>query len=301
MAGKIALNLGGGAARGFAHVGALRALTENDIQVTQLIGVSMGSIVGGIYSVTPDVDFLEKRLMQLVNFEAFRDSVVGSWTANQESDAKGIVKRAQKLVSGTNILRRMFTATGVLTAAEVHGVLHPFIADLAMESTEIPFATAAVNIRSGDLKVFQGKDRLRHAVAASASMPLIFPPERVGHEYYVDGGVLDKLGIEAAATLGIDRPIVIDVSDERLPDNLPKSAFDVILKTEEIASEHRRNIQLQRASLVLRPIRGNFHWADYSAAAEFIQMGYENTLEHMREIRGIANARRVFGLMRFKF
>lgn len=301
MAGKIALNLGGGAARGFAHVGALRALTENDIQVTQLIGVSMGSIVGGIYSVTPDVDFLEKRLMQLVNFEAFRDSVVGSWTANQESDAKGIVKRAQKLVSGTNILRRMFTATGVLTAAEVHGVLHPFIADLAMESTEIPFATAAVNIRTGDLKVFQGKDRLRHAVAASASMPLIFPPERVGHEYYVDGGVLDKLGIEAAAVLGIDRPIVIDVSDEKLPDNLPKSAFDVILKTEEIASEHRRNIQLQRASLVLRPIRGNFHWADYSAAAEFIQMGYENTLEHMREIRGIANARRVFGLMRFKF
>ena len=104
-----------------------------------------------------------------------------------------------------------------------------------------------------------------------------------------------------AAVLGIDRPIVIDVSDERLPDNLPKSAFDVILKTEEIASEHRRNIQLQRASLVLRPIRGNFHWADYSAATEFIQMGYENTLEHMREIRGIANARRVFGLMRFKF
>lgn len=301
MAGKIALNLGGGAARGFAHVGALRALTENDIQVTQLIGVSMGAIVGGIYSVSPDVDFLEKRLMQLVNFEAFRDSVVGSWTANQESDAKGIVKRAQKLVSGTNILRRMFTATGVLTAAEVHGVLHPFIADLAMESTEIPFATAAVNIRSGDLKVFQGKDRLRHAVAASASMPLIFPPERVGHEHYVDGGVLDKLGIEAAAVLGIDKPIVIDVSDERLPDNLPKSAFDVILKTEEIASEHRRNIQLQRASLVLRPIRGNFHWADYSAAAEFIQMGYETTLEHMREIRGIANARRVFDLMRFKF
>lgn len=301
MAGKIALNLGGGAARGFAHVGALRALTENDIQVTQLIGVSMGAIVGGIYSVTPDVDFLEKRLMQLVQFEAFRDSVVGSWTANQESNPKGIVKRAQKLVSGTNILRRMFTATGVLTSAEVHGVLHPFIADLAMESTEVPFATAAVNVRSGDLKVFQGKDRLRHAVAASASMPLIFPPERVGHEFYVDGGVLDKLGIETAGVLGIERPIVIDVSDEKLPDNLPKSGFDVILKTEEIASEHRRNIQLRRASLVMRPIRGNFHWADYSAAAEFIQMGYDCAISHMREIRGIANARRVFGLMRFKF
>ena len=301
MAGKIALNLGAGAARGFAHVGALRALTENDIKVTHLIGISMGAIVGGIYSVMPDVEFLHKRLLQLIHFEAFRDSVVGTWTANQESEAKGIVRRAQKLVSGTNILRRMFTASGVLTTAEVHSCMHPFIADIAMESTEIPYATVAVNIRDGQLRVFQGKDRLRGAVAASASMPLIFPPEKIGKEYYVDGGVLDKLGIETAAALGIERPIVIDVSDEKLPDTMPRSGFDVILKTEEIASEHRRNIQLRRAALVLRPIRGNFHWADYSAAEEFVQMGYENTLEHMHEIRGIANRRRMFGIMRMRF
>jgi len=62
MAGKISLNLGGGAARGFAHVGAIRALIENDIQFDFLVGISMGSIAGGIYSVMPDIDFLEKRL-----------------------------------------------------------------------------------------------------------------------------------------------------------------------------------------------------------------------------------------------
>ena len=79
-------------------------------------------------------------------------------------------------------------------------MLHPFLADVAMHSTEIPFATAAVNIRSGDLHVFRGADRLRQAVVASASMPLIFPPERIGSESYVDGGVLDKLGIETAVS-----------------------------------------------------------------------------------------------------
>jgi len=300
MAGKITLNLGGGAARGFAHVGAIRALTENDIQIQQLIGVSMGAICGGIYSVMPDVDFLEKRLKQVIAFESFKNSVVGTWTTNQEQDAKGIVRRAQKLVSGTNILRRMFTATGVLTAAEVHESLHPFIANIAMESTEVPFATAAVNIRTGLLKVFQGKDRLRHAVAASASMPLIFPPERVGHDWFVDGGVLDKLGIDTAIEIGARNPIVIDVSDEVLPDTLPRSGFDVLLKTEEISSEHRRKIQLAQAALVIRPIRGNYHWADYSAAEEFIHMGYETTLEHMREIKGIANSRRLFAFFQRK-
>ncbi|HNJ66327.1 MAG TPA: patatin-like phospholipase family protein, partial [Turneriella sp.] len=158
--------------------------------------------------------------------------------------------------------------------------------------------TAAVNIRTGELRVFQGTDRLRSAVVASASMPLIFPPEKIDGEWYVDGGVLDKLGIETAARIGADRLIVVDVSDEKLPDNLPRSGFDVMLKTEEIASEHRRSLQLARAKLVVRPIRGNYHWADYSAAEAFVQMGYEATQDKMSDIRAIATGKRVFGFLR---
>jgi NTE family protein len=79
MAGSISLNLGGGAARGFAHVGAMRAIIEQDIRIDLLVGISMGSICGGIYSVMPDVDFLEKRLLQLINFDMFKSSVVGTW------------------------------------------------------------------------------------------------------------------------------------------------------------------------------------------------------------------------------
>lgn len=294
----ICLNLGGGAARGFAHVGAIRALVENDIQIDLIVGISMGSICGAIYSVMPDVDFLEKRLHQLINFEMFKNSVVGSWTSNQEENPRGIVKRAQKIVSGTNILRRMFTATGVLAHVEVHACLYPFIADVQIGSTTIPFATAAVNIRTGELRVFRDHDRLRRAVAASAAMPLIFPPEKIGHDHYVDGGVLDKLGVETAKTMGAERLVVIDVSDEKLPDNLPKSAFDVMLKTEEISSEHRRDLQLAKADLVLRPIKGNYHWADYSAATQFVHMGYEAANEHMRAIKRVARNHRVFGFFR---
>jgi NTE family protein len=298
MAARITLNLGGGAARGFAHIGAIRALVENDIVFDRIIGVSMGAICGAVYSFMPDVDFFEKRLKQLIQFEAFKDSVVGSWTANESPGAKSIVRRAQKIFTSTNILRRIFTATGVLTPADVHAVLHPFLPDVQISATEIPFATVAVNIRTGELRVFQGSDRLRSAVIASASMPMIFPPEKIDGEWYVDGGVLDKLGIEAAARIGADRVVVVDVSDEKLPDSLPRSGFDVMLKTEEIASEHRRSIQLARAKVVVRPIHGNYHWADYSLADTFIQMGYDATLEKMGDIRAVATGRKVFGFLR---
>jgi NTE family protein len=301
MAGYITLNLGGGAARGFAHIGAIRALVENDICIGQIIGVSMGAICGAVYCFMPDVDFLEKRLKQLRDFEAFRNSVIGTWTAKQDSGSKSIVRQAQKFLNSTNILRRIFTAPGVLTPAEIQAVLHPFLPDVAIASTEIPFAAPAVNIRTGELRVFQGSDRLRTAVIASASMPMIFPPAKIDGEWYVDGGVLDKLGIEAAARIGADRVIAIDVSDEKLPDSLPRSGFDVMLKTEEIASEYRRAIQLARAKVVVRPIHGNYHWADYASADTFIQMGYDATLEKMGDIRAVATGKRVFGFLRQLF
>lgn len=298
MAGRITLNLGGGAARGFAHIGAVRALVEAGITFERIIGISMGAICGAVYSFMPDVDFFEKRLKQLIAFEAFKDSVVGSWTATQEADAKGIVRRAQKILTSTNILRRIFTAPGVLTAAEVQTVLHPFLADVQMRHTEIPFATAAVNIRTGQLRIFQGTDRLRSAVIASASLPMIFPPAKIDGEWYVDGGVLDKLGIETAAHLGAERVVVIDVSDEKLPDNLPRSGFDVMLKSEEIASEHRRSLQLAKAKVVIRPIHGHYHWADYSEADTFIQMGYDAVQDKLPDIRAIAAGRKIFSFLR---
>jgi NTE family protein len=301
MAARITLSLGGGAARGFAHIGAIRAMVENDIVFDRIIGISIGAICGAIYSFMPDVDFFEKRLKQLINFEAFKNSVVGSWTANEAPRTKNIVRKAQKILANTNILRRIFTATGVLTSAEVYAVLYPFLPDVQISATEIPFATAAVNIRTGELRVFQGSDRLRSAVIASASLPMIFPPEKIDGEWYVDGAVLDKLGIETAARIGADRLVVVDVSDEKLPDRLPRSGFDVMIKTEEIASEHRRAIQLSRVKVVIRPIRGNYHWADYSSAETFIQMGYEATLERIGDIRALATGRRMFSFLRQAF
>ena len=88
-----------------------------------------------------------------------------------------------------------------------------------------------------------------------------------------------------------------------LPEEQYKSRFLIrfgnkikSIKTEEIASEHRRKIQLQKANLVIRPIRGNYHWADYSAADAFIRMGYDATNDLIGEIRAIAANRRLFSL-----
>lgn len=299
---KIALNLGGGAARGYAHIGAIRAIRENHIPFTHIIGVSMGAIVGGVYAVTPDVDFLQNRMVELVNSRNFRESIIGTWSRNMNESARSFMKRAQKFYNSTGILSRFFLAPGVISQPEMHNLIDPFLANIRMEHTRVKFACNAVDIKEGSLKVFTGKSPLRAAVLASAAMPLIFPPQRVDGHLYVDGGVLDKIGIESARSLGIKKIIAIDVSDEQLPDQIPRSAFDVFLKTEEITSMHRKNSQLSKASIVLKPIRGNFHWAEYSAYQEFIEMGYECVAENVSNIRDALKLtnpfRRLFYMLR---
>ena len=296
MAPEITLCLGGGAARGFAHIGALRAITENNIAFHRIIGISMGSIVGAIFSIMPDVKFLEERMIQLVKSPAFASSVLGSWTRNLDESPRTFFKKAQKIYTSTTMLRKFFTASGVVDHEEVNNIIFPLLPPIRMSSTEIPFVTSAVNIKNGTLRIFQGEDSLRSSVIASASMPLIFPPREIKGEYFVDAGVTDKLGVETAQRIEAGKIIVIDVSDEKLAENLPRSAFDVMLKTEEISSWHRRDVQLATANISIQPIQGNYHWADYSAYAEFIEMGFEATRLRISDMKILTRQKRIFGI-----
>ena len=282
---RITLALGGGAARGFAHIGAIRALNEHQVPFDMIVGVSMGAIVGSCYALVPDVDFTRERMSDLVYSDAFNESLIGTWSKTFGQKAKNILKRMNSVLTRTNAMGKMFFAKGILENHGVTEVLGPYLPDIRISNTRIPFACAAVELKRGLLKIFYGNDNLREAVIASASMPLVFPPRVIEGVEYVDGGVLDKIGIDSCNQLSSKFIIAIDVSDEKLPDNPAVNALDVMLKTEEIASLYRRERQFNRADVIIQPISGTHHWADYSAWKEFIDMGYEKTRSQIKEIK----------------
>ena len=177
---KVALVLGAGAAKGFAHVGVLKVLEANHIPVHMVVGTSVGSLVGSLYAYGYPAYDLQKIAMGLERGELVDLTVPDN----------GFVK-------------------GELLEAYVNRMIR----GATMENLRIPFYAVATDIGSGQEMVF-GKGNTGLAVRASCSIPGIFRPVRIGDRTYVDGGVVSPVAVDAARRLGADVVIAVDISGE---------------------------------------------------------------------------------------
>ena len=272
---KISLNLGGGAARGYAHVGVIRALVEHKIPFDMIIGASIGALVGASYALDPDVDRLESSMIKFSTSGPLQNTVMKQFADLMGAQgAKGMIDKLSAKYMKGNLIRKVLLTKGILRAEEFESMIAYCIPDLDFKSTKIPFTCIAVDMYSGKRVLFQ-TGSIRNAVIASGSLPMICPPKVIGGVPYVDGGVLDKIGIETGHELGVKHIIAVDVSNETIEQSSIRNSLDVLVRTEEIASVHRNKNQLKRASVVIKPIAGNIHWADYTKHEELIQTGYD--------------------------
>lgn len=273
---KVVLTLGAGAARGFAHIGVLKCFEENKIPIDMIIGVSMGAIVGSIYSVIPESDYVRDRLIRLIKTEEFIDTPIGQWTLMLHEEKKNILKRFNRVFFQTEMLGKMATKKSLVSNKEYEGFLKPYIPNINIEKTRIKFGAVSVNIDNAETCMFT-KGSLRDAVLASAAMPFMLPPRAINGKNYVDGGVLDKMGIDSARKLNPKNIITVDLSGDYFDTDPIINSIDVLIRTIDITSYHRRKDQLKKIDILLSPIRSDLHWADYNAYQEFIDMGYEES------------------------
>ena len=282
---KISLNLGGGAARGFAHIGVLRLMEEEKIPFDMIIGVSIGAFVGAIYAAQPDVKHLRKTALEFAHSDGMHDTILDNFAELMDpKKSKGILEKVSDAYVKSSLLGKILFTQGILTQAEVDRMMLASIPDVDIRDTKIPFACVAVNLYSGQRVVFE-KGSLRETVIASSSLPMVFPPRMIKGAPHVDGGVLDKIGIDTGYELGVDHIIAVDVSNEGLGKSVIKSSIDVLLRTEEIAAVYRRKKQLKQATILIQPITEHIHWADYSMCEALIDVGYQAAKDQLDEIR----------------
>ena len=289
---KVSLNLGGGAGRGLAHIGVLKGLEEQKVPYDIIIGVSMGAFIGSIYSVEPDADFVKNQVKYLVDSQEFRSTLVGSYSKSLKA-SEGVLEKLNKVYYQGHMARRLLTKPGISPNNEMEDSFKKVVANIDIANTKIPFATTAVCLETGESKVFT-KGSLLKTVMASGTIPMIFPPQKIGDYNYVDGGVLDKIGIDVAKSLRVKTTIVFDVSNSTLGSDNSKNALDVMVRSSDIASIYRRKKQQDEASLVLFPIQGNYHWADFTILEEMYEMGYECVTKNIECIRHTIKATNPF-------
>ena len=272
MAGfTLGLALGGGAARGLAHIGVLRALERAQIAPDLIVGTSIGALVGSVYAVLGDAQRTEQR---------FRDFVASRDFRRSEFDFLKDSRRAQPnlIYSVSNLVKRgifysfsMTRPSFISEANFVHNI-HSLVDDVAIGETKIPFVPVAADLETGE-EVILSSGSLRRGVLASSAIPGLLPPIRINGRVLIDGGWVSKVPVVAAFRRGADMVIGVDISPELEDTRELKKGFDVLVRANAIKAEALKNFQCKLVDVLIRPKVGRVHWADFSGALTLIEEG----------------------------
>lgn len=249
---RIALVLGAGASKGFAHVGVLKILETGKVPIHMIVGTSVGSFVGSLYAYGYDAYALQKIGLSLER------SDVGELTIPDNGFLKG-----ERLRDYINTKTR----------------------STPMEKFRIPFYAVATDIRSGESVVFNSGNP-GMAVQASCAIPGVFQPAHFSGASYVDGGVVKPLAVDVARTHGADVVIAVDISSG-IDSVVPSSTMETIMKSIQIMYSKMSQVPITQADVVIRPVVGFVGSADFSRRNEAIMEGEKAALAAMPQINAL--------------
>ena len=283
----VALVLEGGSAYGFAHIGVIKVIEEMGIPVDIVVGTSMGSIVGGLYSIgytasdlediAEKVDwtdmFLENSGNASVSYRELTDRA--RYTAGVRFDGKGIALSGG-LISGNKILRYMDSLT----------VNVPSPVDF--DSLPRRFRAVATDVETGKRVVFS-EGALSDAMRASMSIPGVFDPYYLDGKYFIDGGVVENLPVDIAREMGADIIIAVDLYDGKKfdPEVLNRSPILSLSRTLEILTRANVLQQLAQADLVIPVNIQGFLPTDFAKAKDFAILGEKTARDKNSELAEI--------------
>lgn len=216
---KIALALGGGAARGFAHVGVIKALEAQNIIPDIIVGTSAGSVVGALYAAGYTGFELQQQSMQM------EESQVSDWSMPNR---------------------------GVLKGEALQDFINQAVKQRTLEKMKKVLAVVATDLHSGEMIVFR-TGNTGMAVRASSAVPGVFQPVTINGHEYVDGGLVAPVPVRVARSLGADFVIAVDISDKP-QNNKTESSIDVLLQTFNIMGQSISRYELPEADMVIRPV-----------------------------------------------
>jgi NTE family protein len=235
----VGLALGGGFARGFAHLGVLQVFEQNNVPISHIAGTSVGSILGAAYASGAPL----ARIIEACRTLRFRD--IARWRVSRLGLASN--HRLE------NLIERVFDSRH-------------------FEDLRIPLAVVATDLSSGEPVVFT-QGNLADAIRASCAFPGLFEPVEIGTRCLADGGLVAPVPTRAARDLGAATVIGISVGLQDGHRGAPTNIFQVVSRAVSAAQKHQLEIWESHADLVLRPDVQSLAWDDFHRAEEAIAAG----------------------------
>ncbi len=285
MEPKVCLALGGGAARGLAHLGVLKVFEEAQVPIHMIAGTSLGAMMGGLYATRPDATYWMGRVEQFLHSYVSRKTRLEfiRKLERPSNHGRGFFRDMSFLIRKGYFWGVTATQSAFIGEQEYRDLIYPLIPDISIEQTKIPFSCVATDIRNGKRHMYTAGS-LRTAISASCALPGIFPPVKDNGMLLVDGGWVERVPVLCAWEMGADIVIAVDVSSD-VETFDEKSGLDIVLRADAVTRIYLNQILAKKASLVIHPRVGDIHWADFSHPKKLIKQGETAAYEKLISIR----------------
>lgn len=257
---RIGLALGGGAARGFAHIGVIKALEAQGIVPEIVVGTSAGSVVGSLYASGMNGFTLQKTAL------AMDEATISDWA-----------------------LPLFGKSTGVLKGEALQNYVNKAVNNVPMERLKIRFGAVATDLKTGKPILFN-KGNTGMAVRASSAVPSVFQPVKIGANTYVDGGLVAPVPVKFTKDMGAEFVIAVNISSAT-EGAATASSLDVLMQTFSIMGQRLNHFELREADIVITPNLGNMGSADFNNRNLAILAGEQAAAAAMPQIKAKLKAK----------
>ncbi len=247
---RVGLALGGGAARGIAHIGVLKALADASIPIYAVAGTSAGSLVGALHC----AGYTWKDIYETVRETRWRD-----------------------------LVKPVFPRMGLVKADRLEARLKEMIGEAPIENFAIPFAAVAVDLQTGK-EVVLDSGPAGPAVRASCSVPGIFEPVWLEGRMLVDGGMANSVPASVVRRMGADIVVAIDLNGDRVEHNEPGNVFSVLFHSFNILFSANAKDAQEHADVLVKPDLSGFGYGNLKPHAQLLERGETAMIDAMAQL-----------------
>ncbi len=276
---RVGLVLSGGAARGLAHIGVIKALEEQGVRIDAIAGTSMGAVIGGLYASGYSVAELEQVALTMDWREVLSDDPPRTDVPfrRKQDDRDFLIKQRLSFRDDGSLGLPLGVIQGQNLALLLERLLVRSSDVRDFDRLPIPFRAVATDIANDEKVVFRS-GHLPQVIRASMSIPAVFAPVELDGRLLVDGGMVDNIPVDVARDMGVDRVIVVDIGTPLKPRKELLTVVDVLNQSTTMMT--RRNSEQQLATLhdsdvLVQPNMTGFEVTDFGRSEELIEAGYQ--------------------------
>jgi len=285
---NIGLALGGGGARGAAHIGVLKVLHKNGIKPDVIGGTSAGAVVGAMYAATQDPEWIDNRFHEFLSSEEYNEMGVDRLQSDQP---ESVIGQVTKFVQDRLVFAMALTRSSIIKKERLAKAFGFLIPVKTFEELQIPFSAYTTDLQSGETICYNRGD-LVDAVVQSGSIPGFVEPTKDNERLIVDAGVSAPLPIRYINEIS-DLSIGIDISRGAPKEAMKKvNIIEIITRAERITSQYYTDMLADTADFLFKPDVLGLHWSSFDKYDVLVQNGIDEAEQKIDKLKRLLKYRK---------